>query len=554
MSLSESIKDTLSFERQDQFRGELHAKADAAAEVGELPKALSDWARCWSFCHSLTLFETIGVARKQEPVRFRFAANARQLLDPWREIRVLNLSNGSEIPSQVLQHVRTETEHLCELVFQADVGVHASAAFLIFFGNANAELPKYETDLEARGEGYGLDIENRFFEAQLSRQMGQLDRLNYKREHGLELYAGGKGHGEPPTIDWSNDYADAGHFQKFRIRSWAECPNFEVRRGPVCVQVRRWGFPHSPIHPIFTPSRIHIDQTYEFYAGLPHFLKHGEMEAVADVEISALRDDEWVFSGYSFDTQLWIDRQGLVHEGRPPAEQANDLWGVGFYHSKSHDAFVALWLKHEADNFEGIQHNGTASLHYDGHGQLWARYPARSTKLKTGAVFKQHNAYLAIDYPAESGADEVAQLRHQLANPLEIQTGDLPDAPAKLNGKLARPGEGPDASALKSKITAALRKVQDEQLYKVDANVIDMGYIYDLRVADGVVHVLLTMPHRGRPVYEFLVTGGGGRVEGGIREQLLALDGVRDVVVDFTWEPAWDVNRIAPQLRKTLGI
>ena len=38
-------------------------------------------------------------------------------------------------------------------------------------------------------------------------RMGQLERLTIKRDHGLELFAGGEGHGEPPGIYWAHDYA-----------------------------------------------------------------------------------------------------------------------------------------------------------------------------------------------------------------------------------------------------------------------------------------------------------------------------------------------------------
>jgi metal-sulfur cluster biosynthetic enzyme len=62
------------------------------------------------------------------------------------------------------------------------------------------------------------------------------------------------------------------------------------------------------------------------------------------------------------------------------------------------------------------------------------------------------------------------------------------------------------------------------------------------------------MPHRGRPVYEFLVTQGGGRVEEGIRERLLKVDGVRDVVVDFTWEPPWSTARLTNAGRQVLAL
>src|SRR5258708_18332406 len=136
-------------------------------------------------------------------------------------------------------------------------------------------------------------------------------------------------------IDWAHDYVDPGQFQKLRIRNWPQPPNWEVVRGPLCTRVRRWGFPYSPIHPLFTPSRVHMDETYVFYAGLPYFFKEGQIRVVKDVDIEAMRDDEWVFSGYSFTDTLWIDQQGKLHEGSVPAESAQNLWGAGFYHRQS---------------------------------------------------------------------------------------------------------------------------------------------------------------------------------------------------------------------------
>ena len=80
-------------------------------------------------------------------------------------------------------------------LFMAGGTMHQRQTYLVFFGNPDAELPAYPTDLETRGEGFGLDIENDFYKASLSRQMGQLERMSIKRDHGLELFAGGEGHG-----------------------------------------------------------------------------------------------------------------------------------------------------------------------------------------------------------------------------------------------------------------------------------------------------------------------------------------------------------------------
>jgi len=560
MSLADSIKDTLSFERQEASAADPpQIGASEFAPVRELPGGWAAWAAGWKFYKPVTLFETVGIARGGEPVDIGVAFRADQITDPVREIRVATTDTTGkvllEVPCQVYDHSRRGNEHHCRLVLLADVPMHDRAVYLIFYGNANAELPNYASDLSTTGEGYGLDIENSHFVARLSRQMGQLERLTYKRQHGLELYAGGKGHGEPPGIDWAHDYVDPGHFQKFRMRNWSDCRNFEIVRGPLCVRVRRWGFPHSPIHPVFTPSRMHIDQTYVFYSGVPYFLKQGRMDMVQDFSIEAMRDDEWVFSGYSFTHKLWIDATGKLHEGDVPAGGTENLWGVGFYHDASRDAFIALWLDHSAEKFDGISHGGVPTLHYDGHGQLWSRYPASQTSFQAGASIRQTNAYVASEFPTEGAAAEIEQLRHRLLHPLEIRSEKTERiSGARAAGALARLSETKEATPVKTAIWKALGEVRDEQLYNIKSSIVDLGYVYDVRLRAGVATIVVTMPHRGRPVHEFLVTQGGGRVEDGIRERVLKLPGVREVVVQCSWNPPWSTGRLSENGRRDLGL
>jgi metal-sulfur cluster biosynthetic enzyme len=238
-----------------------------------------------------------------------------------------------------------------------------------------------------------------------------------------------------------------------------------------------------------------------------------------------------------------------------PASHAQDLWGVGFFHRDSRDAFVALWLEHEAENFDRIGHNGSPTIHYDGHGQLWSRYPARETELKAGTRFWQRNAYLTIPYPREGAEGEYERWRHRFLNPLEVQAAELiASRAAPSPGRLARFGETLETAPLKPAIWKALEELQDEQFYSVDANMVALGLIYDVRVRSGVVHIVMTMPHRGRPVYEFFVTQGGGRVQEGIMERVRRIEGVRDVVVEFTWEPAWNVHRMTASGLANFGL
>jgi len=559
MSLSDSVKETLSFERQRQAKDRAAGLGgDQFIRVRDLPAPWAAWAEGWQYCLPLSFFETVGIARSQEPVDLQVIFRTDQVVDPRREVRVVCVDAGGtlrEISSQLDDVSRQADRWEGRLVFLADVPMHGQASYLIFAGNPYAELPRYETDLRTTGEGYGLEIANNHFVAKLSNQMGQLERLIYKRQHGLELYAGGKGHGEPPMIDWAHDYVDENNMQKLRMRNWPRCPNHDVVRGPLCVRVRRWGFPYSPLHPVLTPARIHADQTYIFYAGVPYFFKEGSMEAIQDVRIHAMRDDEWVFSGYSFTDPVWFDRAGKMHTGPVPPSHAQDLWGVGFFHRDSRDAFVALWLEHKAENFAGIGHNGSPAMHYDGHGQLWSRYPARETELKTGTRFWQRNAYMVIPYPREGAEGEYERWRHRFLNPLEVQVAELITSRAAPSpGHLARYGETLETAPLKPAVWKALEELQDEQFYSVDANMVALGLIYDVRVRSGVVHIVMTMPHRGRPVYEFFVTQGGGRVQEGIMERVRRIEGVRDVVVEFTWEPAWNVHRMSSSGLSNFGL
>lgn len=574
MSLAESIKDTLSFERQSHpGKEELALTADVFGRVDELPAAWQQWADGWTFYKTLAVSEPIGLARDRDVLELAIAFRADQLDDLNRELRVarVDASNGRlvEVPNQVHSIVRCDNQVRCQLVVFADVPAHGCTHYCILYGNRWAELPDYPTDLQVEGEEVALNIANEHYIAALSGQMGQLERLTYKREHGLELFAGGPGHGEPPGIDWAHDYVSGDGFHKVRTTNWSHCPNVEVTRGPLCVKVRRWGFPHSPLHPLFTPSRMHIDITYTFYAGLPYFLKQGRMDMVKDLDVNALRDDEWVFSGFSFTDPLWIDNQGLVHEG-PPDTGQEEMHGIGYFNRDSRDAFIALWLDLDGDQFDDLHRKAAPNMYYRPHGHCWARYPVGGKQhFSSGTSLHQRNAYLVGPYYEPGGAAAIGKsrgdvqrgpvyadvdgvtavqdTRQRLLNPLVAKPAPLPTSSAvDGNGTLARRGETAADAPLKRRIWEALQEVKDPQLYTVDTSVVDLGYVCDIRVRGDVVSVLVSMPHRGRPIYQFIGDP--------IREHLLKLDGIRDVIVAAAWNPPWSVARLTEAGERSLGL
>jgi metal-sulfur cluster biosynthetic enzyme len=524
--------------------------------VEMLPAVWREWAAGWNFFKAFELTESGGLSRDREPVEILVGFRSDQAVFLHREIRVARVDDGilSEVPCQVFEEVKRGPERMCRIIFIGSAKPNQKQRYLVFYGNPDAELPEYPSDLIARGEGVALEIENAFFKAKLSSQTGQLERLTLKREHGLELFSGGEGHGEPPGIDWAHDYVDAGSFQKLRISLWDECPDYEVIRGPLCVIVRRWGFPYSPVHPVFSPSRLNIEVEYRFYAGLPWFQKSSVMRAAKAFEAEALRDDEWVFSGQSFTDSVWMGADGKLRIGEVDADQRENLWGVGFFHRESRDSFIALYLEHSAEGMPEPKHTGAPTMYYKWHGHLWSRYPLAVKSVPAGAALRQKNAYVALPFTVNDGPSKIEQLRKELSNPLQSTTAKVTETEAKKSGnRLARSGE----RLSKRLLWEALGDCKDAQLYTADINVVELGLIYDLRVRGSTVEVIMTMPHRGRPRADYF---GHGSISVHptksvpIRERLLQVEGVREVIVHQVWDPPWSSNFLTDAGREKLGL
>ena len=563
-SLSDSIRNTsIQAQIEDEDPGKPLVGSGQFGSVATLPASWKTWANGWKYYKVLGLEEKSGIKRNAEPVEVLLAFRSEQVTSLAREIRVAEIYNGQikEVTSQVYGVVRRGAERLCKVMFLADNQGREKRNYLVFFGNPDAELPDYTSDLEVSGEGYHLKIENQYFIASLSKQTGQLERMLVKREHGVELYAGGPGHGETTCIDWAHDYVTEDNFMKVRIQYWGECPDYEIIRGPICTIVRRWGFPHSALHPVYNPSRLNIDIEYRFYAGLPFFHKFGKMKAVKQFVATALRDDEWVFTGQPFTGSLWMGADEKLKFGEIDEANKHSVKAFGYYNKDSKDSFIGLYLEHSAEEIPKFLHAGHSLLYYNWHGTTWSRYPLERNQLvPEGAVLHQKNAYVTLGFTEADGPTKIEALRKELLSPLTSFQATLPiGISAKENKRvLARDGEAQNGQIPKQVLWDALRNCIDQQLYIADVNIVELGYIYNLSMDDdGVVKVLMTMPHRGRPLSSFFIWGSSvvhRTVSKTIMGALTEIPGVRKVVVDQTWYPEWNSNFISEEGRKKLGI
>lgn len=75
----------------------------------------------------------------------------------------------------------------------------------------------------------------------------------------------------------------------------------------------------------------------------------------------------------------------------------------------------------------------------------------------------------------------------------------------------------------------ALRQVIDPEL---GCNIVDLGLIYNVAIADSKVRVVMTLTTPGCPMH--------ASISQGAQIVVLGLEGVTDAEVEVVWDPPWD--------------
>lgn len=121
------------------------------------------------------------------------------------------------------------------------------------------------------------------------------------------------------------------------------------------------------------------------------------------------------------------------------------------------------------------------------------------------------------------------------------------EAPADTEGLTARAGAPLDAAVAKPADSAAvidaLRQVYDPE---IPVNIYDLGLIYGIELHDdGSVAIVMTLTAPACPV--------AGEMPQQVAEQVAAVEGVGEVKVTLTWEPAWTQEKMSDDARLALG-
>jgi ring-1,2-phenylacetyl-CoA epoxidase subunit PaaD len=99
-----------------------------------------------------------------------------------------------------------------------------------------------------------------------------------------------------------------------------------------------------------------------------------------------------------------------------------------------------------------------------------------------------------------------------------------------------------DQATLESAVWGVLETVEDPEL---PIAVTDLGLVRDVRVADGRVSVRLVPTWIACPALQL--------IRSRIRRALLALQGVREAQVEFTYDEPWTLERMTPRGRERLA-
>ena len=125
--------------------------------------------------------------------------------------------------------------------------------------------------------------------------------------------------------------------------------------------------------------------------------------------------------------------------------------------------------------------------------------------------------------------------------------GSFMSGPSAPEGTTARAGAKLEAGvtlASDEAIVEALRTVHDPE---IPVNIYDLGLIYNTeRVENGDVKVLMTLTAPACPV--------AGEMPYDVAAAVSAVDGVGEVEVVLTWEPAWTQDRMTEDAKLVLNI
>jgi len=103
----------------------------------------------------------------------------------------------------------------------------------------------------------------------------------------------------------------------------------------------------------------------------------------------------------------------------------------------------------------------------------------------------------------------------------------------------AAPAAG--ATIDREKVVEKLRECYDPE---IKVNIFDLGLIYELKMGEHDVYVKTSLTSPGCPVGDYIMAQ--------IDEKIREIPGVKEVKVELTFEPPWDLTKVTEDGREQL--
>lgn len=98
-------------------------------------------------------------------------------------------------------------------------------------------------------------------------------------------------------------------------------------------------------------------------------------------------------------------------------------------------------------------------------------------------------------------------------------------------------------SKLKEQIISVLKQIPDPEL---GISIWDLGLIYDIKIKDKRVEILMTLTTMGCPLFS--------QIADSVKTEVEKLSDIESVFIDLTFEPPWTPEKMTKDARVQLGL
>ena len=96
---------------------------------------------------------------------------------------------------------------------------------------------------------------------------------------------------------------------------------------------------------------------------------------------------------------------------------------------------------------------------------------------------------------------------------------------------------------LREQVIAEIRKIYDPE---IPVNIYELGLIYDVKVKDGAVKIIMTLTSPNCPVAESLPKD--------VKDSAMQVEGIEKVDLDLVFEPVWNKDMMSEAAKLELNL